>query len=235
MVDESGKEVIEINAEEPVAGTVGVTEVEGKPEEIQTLPIQIATQADFFPLRFKNARKSILRTVCSDVTEFGEELQENVERLKKTLTKYGAYGLSAPQCNIPYRYFIINTDPVKGIQVMVNPKLVDCEEHVLSHEGCLSIPGINDKVIRFKNIHVEYYNEKGEKFEETFDGLTSVCIQHEMDHLIGILYVDRLSRLKRDMAWKKFNKRIKRQIREIEALKRQFGTEEFHRMIGVNA
>jgi peptide deformylase len=115
-------------------------------------------------------------------------------------TMYAApgIGLAATQVDVHKRVIVIDISETRDqLRVFVNPELVLAEGEAECEEGCLSVPGYYDKVTRAANIRVRAQNERGEAFELATDGLLAVCIQHEMDHLLGKVFVDYLSPLKR--------------------------------------
>ena len=115
-------------------------------------------------------------------------------------TMYAApgVGLAATQVDVHKRIIVIDISETKDdLQVFVNPEIIAAEGEAECEEGCLSVPGYYDKVTRAARITVRAQDERGEPFERTADGLLAVCIQHEMDHLVGKIFVDYLSPLKR--------------------------------------
>jgi len=116
---------------------------------------------------------------------------------------------------VPLRVLVIDLQeevdaedkPIRHPRVFINPELFDpSEEHSVYNEGCLSVPDQYAEVERPAVIHARWLDDKGESHEERLDGLLATCLQHEMDHLEGILFIDHLSRLKRDMLLKKLEK-----------------------------
>lgn len=107
-------------------------------------------------------------------------------------------GLAATQCGITKRIFVMNTGEI--VRSFVNPVVVGQEGTTSINEGCLSFPGLYQPVIRNETITVRYVDETGEERTETFDGLEAVCVQHEIDHLNGVVFLDRLSRAERRAA-----------------------------------
>jgi peptide deformylase len=147
------------------------------------------------------------------------ELTNDVDRLIGDMieTMYAApgIGLAAVQVGVPIRLLVIDLqepaeeggEPVRDPRVFINPEILwHSDEEVPYTEGCLSVPEQYAEVMRPDRIRARWRNEKGESFEEEIDGLLAVCLQHEMDHLNGVLFIDHLSRLKRDMVLKKLAK-----------------------------
>ena len=155
----------------------------------------------------------ILRQVAKPVTEITDEIKQLIADLKITLYEKDGVGLAAPQVGISLR--IVISDPYwyrdnrKNPRVLINPKFLEFEGETTSEEGCLSIPGIFEKVIRADRVVIEALDENGELRQYSADGLFATSLQHEYDHLEGILFVDRVPKLKRVF--------LKRKIRELES------------------
>ena len=170
-----------------------------------------------------------LKTVSEPVTEFGDELNELVSDIFETMYAAPGIGLAAIQVGVPKRVLVIDLQPEdedaepepcnhdghehvhyptkKEPRVFINPEILDPAEDLASYqEGCLSVPDIFADVDRPATCRVRYQDLEGETHEEDMEGLMATCIQHEMDHLEGILFIDHLSRLKRNMALKKLKK-----------------------------
>lgn len=148
-----------------------------------------------------------LRTKAQPVTEFGPELAQLVENMFETMYAAPGIGLAATQVNVHKQLLVLDVSDEKNERlVLINPKILDSEGGQTYQEGCLSVPGIFADVDRADRIRVEAQDVTGKTFTLDADGLLAVCIQHEMDHLIGKLFVDYLSPLKRDMVRKKLEK-----------------------------
>jgi peptide deformylase len=161
----------------------------------------------------------VLRKVCDDVTSEHSNLQEIIANMYDTM--YNAYGvgLAAPQVGLPIRLFVIDTEPfsdsedltkeeqeqLKGFkQTFINAKMLKEEgEEWGFNEGCLSIPDVREDVYRNETITIEYFDENFNKKTEVYDGLIARVIQHEYDHIEGILFTDKISTLKRTLIKKK--------------------------------
>lgn len=135
--------------------------------------------------------------------------------LAETLTELGGLGLSANQVGLNYRICVLNLG--KEIWTLFNPVVISKSEEMFSEfqEGCLSYPGLYVKIPRHKRIKIKFQAIGGQEVEQEFTGLTSVCLQHELDHLDGIIYTDRISPIKLSMAKNKINKNL-RKIRDYE-------------------
>lgn len=139
-----------------------------------------------------------LRTVARPVVAFDQALQTLVDNLFETMYAAPGIGLAATQVNVHQRVIVIDlTEDRSAPLVLVNPEILSRSQTLKRHqEGCLSVPGIYDEVERPDEITVRAWRPDGQVFELQADGLLSVCIQHEMDHLSGKVFVDYLSRLK---------------------------------------
>lgn len=136
----------------------------------------------------------ILVKVSEPVEEFGQEFEKIIEEMEQVMYQKKGIGLAAPQVGISKRFFIVNIDGKDGtLIVLANPKIVfsskDCE---LMEEGCLSVPGVYANVIRPHSIVIQGQNIKGEPIEITATGLLARAMMHELDHLDGKLFIDRL-------------------------------------------
>lgn len=130
----------------------------------------------------------ILRKSCSPY-EIGTDLSEITQDLWDTMYNARGVGLAAPQIGKEKRIFVVDIEILK--QVFVNPKIIEYKGNdMIMDEGCLSIPGANTSVIRKDKIVIEYFDEEWNFFKKEFDGLKSRVIQHEYDHLNGVLHVD---------------------------------------------
>ena len=139
-----------------------------------------------------------LRKVAAPVTEFDAKLIKLVRDMAETMYAAPGVGLAATQVDAHKRVIVIDVSDTKDdLLVLVNPELAMAEGESECEEGCLSVPGYYDKVTRAARITVRARNEHGEPIERTAEGLLAVCIQHEMDHLVGKMFVDYLSPLKR--------------------------------------
>jgi peptide deformylase len=139
-----------------------------------------------------------LKKVAAPVTAFTPEIVKLVRDMAETMYAAPGVGLAATQVDVHKRIIVIDTSETKDdLLVLINPEIVEAEGESECEEGCLSVPGYYDTVTRAARITVRARNERGEPIERTADGLLAVCIQHEMDHLIGKVFVDYLSPLKR--------------------------------------
>jgi peptide deformylase len=144
-----------------------------------------------------------------EVTVFDKELKRLVEEMFESMYVAQGIGLAAPQISISKRITVIDVSFKKNPKdklVLINPEIVDRRGKQKEEEGCLSLPDIREKVTRAEWVKVKAQNADGEWFEIEGEELLGRCIQHEIDHLDGILFIDRLSRLKRDLVVRKIKK-----------------------------
>jgi peptide deformylase len=144
------------------------------------------------------------------VTEFDAALSQLIEDMFETMYAAPGIGLAATQVNVHKRLLVIDiskdgTEP----QVFINPEILSRDGVGKVEEGCLSVPGIFDDVERAEKIRVRAFDRNGVPYELDLDGMLAVCVQHEMDHLEGRLFVDYLSELKRQRIRKKLDKERK--------------------------
>ena len=148
-----------------------------------------------------------LRTRAAPVTEFDAELKQRVADMFETMYAAPGIGLAASQVDWHHRLLVIDvTEDKSAPRVFINPEILSREGSAAGEEGCLSVPGIYDDVRRAERVRVRAQDVKGKTFEEDLDGMLAICLQHEMDHLEGKLFVDYLSDLKRQRIRKKLDK-----------------------------
>ena len=151
-----------------------------------------------------------LNKVASPVTAFTPEIEKLVRDMAETMYAAPGVGLAATQVDVHKRIIVIDISDTKDqLQVFINPQLLAAEGEAECEEGCLSVPGYYDKVTRAAKVTVRAQDARGESFELTTDGLLAVCVQHEMDHLEGKVFVEKLSPLKRARLLNKLRKKQK--------------------------
>ena len=152
-----------------------------------------------------------LRQVASPVTSFDEALEVLISNMLETMYEANGIGLAATQVNVHQRLLVVDVSEEKeSPQVFVNPKFEVIEDELSEYdEGCLSVPGFYETVSRPKGIRVFAQDKQGNSFELEVEGILSTCIQHEIDHLDGKLFVDYLSPLKRSRIRSKLEKEQK--------------------------
>lgn len=139
-----------------------------------------------------------LRKVAAPVATFGPEIQRLVRDLAETMHAAPGVGLAATQVDVHKRIIVIDiSDARDELRVFINPEILEAQGEAECEEGCLSVPGYYDRVTRAASVRVRAQDEHGKPYELAADGLLAVCIQHEMDHLVGKVFVDYLSPLKR--------------------------------------
>ena len=142
-----------------------------------------------------------------------DDLRALMDDMLETMYDAPGIGLAAIQIGVPKRVIVMDIAPKEGEReprYFINPEILwRSEETVPYEEGCLSVPDIYDEVERPAKVKLRYLNYKGETIEEDAEGVFAVCIQHEMDHLDGVLFIDHLSRLKRERAVSKVKKAAK--------------------------
>lgn len=152
----------------------------------------------------------LLRTVSDPVPAVTDDLRALMDDMLDTMYAAPGIGLAAVQIGVPKRVVVIDLakeDEPRQPMFFVNPEIVwRAEEEAEYEEGCLSIPEVYDKITRPAEVRVQYLDRDGAERELACQGLLATCLQHEIDHLDGVLFIDRLSRLKRDRVVKKFAK-----------------------------
>lgn len=164
-------------------------------------------------LRYPDPR---LHKVAKPVTVFDERLKKLAADMAETMYDAPGIGLAATQIDVHEQLIVIDTsDAHDALQVFINPEIVwASEEKQVYDEGCLSVPGIYDGVERPSRVKVRALDLEGKPFEIEADGLLAVCIQHEMDHLVGKVFVEYLSPLKRNRIKSKLVKAQREALRE---------------------
>ena len=154
-----------------------------------------------------------LKLVSKPVDAVDDELRALMDDMLETMYAAPGIGLAAIQVGVPKRVIVMDIarpEEEKAPRYFVNPEILwASEETVPYEEGCLSVPEISDEVERPARVKLRYLDYHGKEIEEDAEGLFAVCIQHEMDHLQGVLFIDHLSRLKREQAVKKVKKQAK--------------------------
>ena len=159
---------------------------------------------------------SILKKKTQEINASYPQLQELIDNMFESMYAANGVGLAAPQINLNIRLFTVDASPfaeddplAKGFKkVFINPVILErTGEDILFEEGCLSFPGLHEGIIRKADIRIKYFDENFNEFEEAYSGIRSRIIQHEYDHLEGILMIDHLSNLKKMI--------LKRRLKEI--------------------
>ncbi len=161
-----------------------------------------------------------LRQISSPVEKVDDDVRAQVADIFETMYAAPGIGLAAIQVGVPKRILVIDLqepqeeggEPVKDPRVFINPEILQASDQEVPYtEGCLSVPDQYAEVDRPDRIRARWLDLDGKAHEEEIEGLLATCLQHEMDHLNGILFIDHLSRLKREMILKKLTKQRKEQ------------------------
>jgi peptide deformylase len=159
-----------------------------------------------------------LRSVSKPVVAIGEEIRTLVADMFETMYEAPGIGLAAIQVGIPSRVIVMDLSKREAeaeSRVFINPEITwSSEEKSLYEEGCLSIPDVHEDVERPARVKIRYLDLEGKPHEEDAEGLFATCIQHEVDHLNGVLFIDHISKLKRERITKKFTKAAKKAEKE---------------------
>ena len=160
----------------------------------------------------------MLRQISTPIENVDDELRALIADMFDTMYDAPGIGLAAVQVGVPKRLLVMDlqepedpededSPPVKQPRVFINPEIVEHSDSEVPYtEGCLSVPDQYAEVMRPDHIRARWLDEHGKPHEEELDGLLAICLQHEMDHLEGVLFIDHLSKLKRDMVLKKLAK-----------------------------
>ena len=155
-------------------------------------------------LHFPDTR---LRNVAKPVAKVDDSVRKLIDDMFETMYQAPGIGLAAIQVNQPRRVIVVDISEERNQPLaLVNPEILDTQGEEEMDEGCLSVPGVYEKVQRAERVRVRALDRDGKSFEMEVDGLLAVCIQHEIDHLDGKLFVDYLSNLKRQRIRKKLEK-----------------------------
>lgn len=173
-------------------------------------------------LKIRTWPDPILKQKGALVDRFDEDLRRILEDMAETMYAYKGIGLAAQQVGLALRLLVCDVPPMDekdkplGLLYIVNPVIVRREGEITWNEGCLSFPGLEIDVRRSEMVHVAYQNERGEKKDLIARGLLAVCLQHEIDHVDGIVFTDRLPPLARKMALRNYERlRREAQGREV--------------------
>jgi peptide deformylase len=157
----------------------------------------------------------ILKKRCEEVDRIDDELRTLIQDMIETMYSANGVGLAACQVGVPRRIVVLDVspmDPEKDLFVMINPEIIAEEGEIDHEEGCLSVPECTEKVKRKAKVCVKGLSPAGKEIEVTGEGILATALQHEMDHLDGILILDRISRLKREL----YRNRLKKEKRKEE-------------------
>lgn len=144
--------------------------------------------------RIRKEGDEILRKKSREVDQVNDRILELLEDMAETMYENNGVGLAAPQVGVLKRVIVVDTEGGEGLHKLINPRIVHEEGEQCWAEGCLSVPGVYGEVKRPQKVIVEALNEKGEKIRITGEGLLAVALCHEIDHLDGILFKDKVVR-----------------------------------------
>jgi peptide deformylase len=163
----------------------------------------------------------ILRKIAHDIGQDYPKLKELIDNMFETMYNADGVGLAAPQIGLDIRLFVIDLEPLaedepmyKGFKkVFINPQIIERTGEIISlQEGCLSIPGINESVLREETIRIKYVDENFEEKDEVYSDFFARCIQHEYDHIEGKLFIDKISGIRKQLIKSKLNNMIKGRV-----------------------
>jgi peptide deformylase len=151
----------------------------------------------------------ILQTKATEVENIDERIARLANEMAETMYAAPGVGLAAPQVGVPERIIVVDAQHPQGkneLITLINPEIIAMEGQIVEEEGCLSLPGIRENVARAQRVLIRGYDLSERQREIETEGLLSVAFQHEIDHLEGILFIDRISRLKRGIVRRKMRK-----------------------------
>lgn len=160
-------------------------------------------------LEIRKYPDEILKKKALPITEIDKNIQKLIDDMIETMYKANGVGLAAPQVGVSKRLIVVDTssrEENQSLIVLINPEIINSEGEVLSEEGCLSLPGFTTRLKRGEKILVKGLDRKGKEIEIYAEGLFSRALQHEIDHLNGMLLIDRISPLKRELFRRRYQK-----------------------------
>jgi len=155
----------------------------------------------------------VLKEIAEPVEDIDSEIKDIIDSMENLMYNNAGIGLAANQVGIPKRIIVFDInykEKGKDLTVLINPTIVSGEDKIIYEEGCLSVPDFQGKINRKKYIKVQGLNRDGDLIDIDAEDLTAICIQHEIDHLNGVLILDHVSSLKRNIYRKKIEKLVKR-------------------------
>ena len=148
-----------------------------------------------------------LKRIAAPVVAFDQTLWTLLEEMRETMYAEDGIGLAAVQVGVPLQVVVVDCSEQQNVPLqLINPQIIEQSGETETTEGCLSLPGVYEEITRPDEVKVTFMDATGVAQVETFTGLVAVCVQHEIDHLQGHLFVERLSRLKQQRVLKKFRK-----------------------------
>jgi peptide deformylase len=155
----------------------------------------------------------ILRAKAKEIDNIDDRIVRLTDDMVETMYAAPGIGLAAPQVGVSERLIVVDVRHPQGekeLITLVNPEILEMEGEVIGEEGCLSLPGVKENVARANNVLVRGYDLNGKEVKIAAEGLLAVTLQHEIDHLTGILFIDRISRLKRGIIQRKLRKLVRK-------------------------
>jgi peptide deformylase len=159
----------------------------------------------------------LLKKRCQEVDRIDGEVKKLIQDMTETMYQANGIGLAACQVGVPRRVVVFDVspiDPEKEFFAMVNPEVISEEGEIEHEEGCLSVPDCSEKVKRKEKVLVRGFSPEGERIEVSGDGIMAIAFQHEIDHLNGVLILDRISRLKRELYRNKLRKEKRKEEKD---------------------
>ncbi|GAB3259603.1 peptide deformylase [Chitinimonas naiadis] len=154
-----------------------------------------------------------LHKVAKPVDKVDDEIRQLIDDMAETMYQAPGIGLAATQVDYHKRVIVIDVSEDKtGLIALINPRIIAADGNVMFEEGCLSVPGIYEEVERAEHVVVEALDRNGKSFKLQADGLLAICIQHEMDHLDGKVFVEKLSRLKQTRILSRLKKNTRKTL-----------------------
>jgi peptide deformylase len=154
---------------------------------------------------------AVLRASAEDILELDGDLQTLIENMGETMYDAPGIGLAANQVGVLKRVLVYDISPKtngRDLRVLINPEIVHGEGKVVHDEACLSVIDFSAEITRFEQVQVKGFDQKGRPVQIDADGLLAICLQHEIDHLKGVLFIDHISSLKRAL----YKKRLKKML-----------------------
>ena len=166
-------------------------------------------------LKIRKYGDPVLKNISEKIEKIDDELLKLIDDMAETMYDAPGVGLAAPQVGINRRVVIIDIEGT--LKKIINPEFLECKSKLeIGEEGCLSIPGIYEKVKRAEKVKIKYMNEKGEEVIEEAEGLLARAFQHEVDHLEGTLFVEKLAPVRKRMVSKKLQKMKKETLKDLK-------------------
>ncbi len=160
-------------------------------------------------LEIRKYPNEVLKKRAEKIENIDSELQKLIDDMIETMYKANGVGLAAPQVGVSKRLIVVDTslrEENQKLIVLINPEIIQSDEEILSEEGCLSLPGFITRLKRKEKVLVKGLDREGKEIEIEAEGLLSRALQHEIDHLDGILLIDRISPLKKELFRRKYQR-----------------------------